>query len=210
MYLPKIPKLLHAFYPDYRWRFDTDEKVVYLTFDDGPTPEITDWVLGQLAEYGAKATFFLIGKNVETYPLIAHRVIDSGHAIGNHTYSHRNGWRTDIRTYLKDFLKGQQAIREYTGLEATLFRPPYGKLTAAQARRIMPTHEVVMMDVMAGDFDPDIDGETALHNALDNISPGAIVVLHDSVKAWERLQYALPRLLEALALDGYRFEALPS
>lgn len=210
MYFAKIPKLLYTFYPNYRWRYEeTDERVVYLTFDDGPTPEITDWVLAQLAQYQAKATFFLIGKNVEAHADIAHRTIDAGHRIGNHTYSHKDGWRTEQRAYLREFLKGQQAIREYTGYSTNLFRPPYGHITKQQAQYVLRSHEIVMMDVMAGDFDLQITGETALRNVTDNVQAGSIIVLHDSVKAWERVSYLLPRLLAFLHAQGYRMEALP-
>lgn len=212
MYLAKIPRVVQTLFPEYLWRMDPDPagaKTVYLTFDDGPTPEITDWVLAQLAVYQAKATFFLIGKNVEAHPQIAHRVIDSGHAIGNHTYTHRNGWRTDIRSYLKDYLRGQQVIREYTGANPVLFRPPYGKISRAQARYVRDQHQVVMMDVLTGDFDLNLTGEAVLQNALQYTEPGSVVVFHDSLKAWDRMSYALPRFLEQLAADGYQFLALP-
>lgn len=210
MYFAKIPKLLYAFYPQYLWRYDSpDEKVVYLTFDDGPTPEITDWVLAQLAEYQAKATFFLIGNNVAAHTAIAHRTIDAGHRIGNHTHTHRDGWRTPLRPYLREFLRAQQTIRYYTGYSTNIFRPPYGHITNAQAYYIMRTHCIVMMDVMAGDFDLKLTGEEALRNVTDNVQPGSIVVLHDSVKAWQRLEYLLPRLLAFLHAEGYRMEILP-
>jgi peptidoglycan/xylan/chitin deacetylase (PgdA/CDA1 family) len=213
MYLAKIPRVVQSLFPEYLWRMEADaatgEKTVYLTFDDGPTPEVTDWVLAQLAAYDAQATFFLIGKNVESHPQIAHRVIDSGHVIGNHTYSHRNGWRTDVRSYLKDYLRGQQAIREYTGVNPVLFRPPYGKITRAQARYVRDQHTIVMMDVLTGDFDLALTGEEVYQNAIQHTEPGSVLVFHDSAKAWERIQYALPLVLQTLSEEGYRFAPLP-
>lgn len=204
----RVPFILRSFYPEYRWRYETQEKVVYLTFDDGPTPRITDWVLEQLERYDARATFFMIGKNVQRYPEIAHRVIDAGHEIGNHTQNHPNGWKSEYRSYLKDVLQGHKTIAEYTGINTHLFRPPYAKITHTQARQLSRYCDIVMMDVISGDFDVHRSKENILHHAIKNTREGSIVVFHDSVKAWDRLSYALPLFLDHFSDMGYTFEAL--
>lgn len=209
MYLKKIPGLLQRYLGGYRWRYETSEPVLYLTFDDGPTPEITEWVMDQLAAYCAKATFFLVGNNVPPNAGIVHELLDSGHRIGNHTQTHRDGYKSSLRAYLRDFLRCQQTIFEYTGYQARLFRPPYGRLTQTKARYIARTHEIVMMDVIAGDFDPTLTGEACFQHVASHARPGSIVLLHDSMKAWPRLSVALPLILSHFAQQGYRFEAIP-
>ena len=209
MYLIKVPKLIRNYYSDYTWRFNTDKKAIYLTFDDGPTPEVTDWVLEQLKKYDAQATFFMIGKNVELYPDIAHRVIDANHTIGNHTQTHKNGWDTSTKAYLKDFLQGQKAIAEYTGYKTRIFRPPYGKITSDQAEAILPKNNIVMMDVLSGDFDTSLNGRNCYHNVIRNSKKGSIILFHDSIKAFERLHYALPRVLEYYHAKGFIFSSIP-
>ncbi|MEM7375224.1 MAG: polysaccharide deacetylase family protein [Bacteroidota bacterium] len=209
MYLKKIPGILQRYYPEYLWKKEGNENILYLTFDDGPTPSITPWVLDQLAEYKAKATFFLIGKNVKDHPEILHRILDEGHAVGNHTQHHMNGWKTPLKTYLKDALLAQQTIAEYSGFQTTLFRPPYGKINTSQARRISQSHQIVMMDVISGDFDTQRNGEECCKTVVKNAKPGSIVLLHDSEKAWSRLESCLPHILESFQAKGYRFEALP-
>ncbi len=208
MFLAKIPQILQTLYPNYLWHHNRTEKVLYLTFDDGPCPEITDWVLDQLASYDAQATFFVLGKNVKAHPKLAHTIIDAGHSLGNHSYAHPNGWKTPLAVYLKDFLKGQQAIREYTGYKTALFRPPYGRITRKQARQIMKSHQVVMMDVMAGDFDRSLAPEKVIQNVMLNAQAGSIVCLHDSEKAFPHLSIALPQILAHFAQEGFAFKAL--
>jgi len=208
MYFKKFPVLLQQVYSNYLWKVDTSAKIVYLTFDDGPTSMITDECLEMLTDARAKATFFVLGKNVQTYPHITHRTIDAGHSIGNHGYAHLNGWKSQHYTYLKDFSKAQQMILEYTGYRTELFRPAYGRVTHKQARNIMRSHQIVMMDVMGGDFDTKISATEVIENVLKNVEPGSIICLHDSLKAWPRLKEALPIILNSLAEDGYRFEAL--
>ena len=200
---------MQRLYPSFTWRMSTEKPHLHLTFDDGPTPEITPWVLDQLAEYRAQATFFLIGKRVEQYPELVHEIIDQGHTIGNHSQHHRNGWRTNTRTYLRDVLKAQQTIAEFTGQTSMLYRPPYGRISHGQARQVLRTHEIVMMDVVSGDFDVDIDGKKCFENVIHAAKPGSIIVFHDSEKAWERLQVALPNVLGHYHRKGYQFKALP-
>ena len=208
MYLTKIPPFIQRLYPRFIWRFPTDGKRIFLTFDDGPSPEITPWVLKQLERYKAKATFFLIGEKVKAHPELVHEIIDCGHSIGNHTFNHLNGRKSDTKQYLKNFLEGQRAIEEYTGYRTNLFRPPYGKITKSQASYIMETHKIVMMDVLSGDFDKRVSGEACYKNVVKNVLPGSIVLFHDSKKAFPRLQYVLPRVLEYLAEEDYRFHAI--
>ncbi len=208
MYITKIPSFLHNLYPDYIWRYKTQSKELYLTFDDGPTPRVTEWVLDQLAQYEAHATFFMVGDNVIKYPEIAHKVIDAGHQVGNHGQTHKNGWKTDTKVYLKDVLLGHKTLMEYTGLQTILFRPPYAKITGSQARAILRTHEVVMMDVISGDFDKSLSGEECYLNVAKHASSGSIVIFHDSLKAWDRLAVSLPLLLKTFHDEGYQFKAV--
>lgn len=208
MYFKKFPAILKHIYPDYLWRVDTTEKHVYLTFDDGPTPEITEAVLDMLEAFDAKATFFQLGKNIQTYPLIAHQTIDAGHSIGNHGHNHLNGWKTHNYLYFSDFLRAQKALAEYTGYKTELFRPAYAKITASQARKIRKSHQIVMMDVMAGDFDQKLSVADVVYHVTAHVTPGSIVCLHDSEQAWPRLSKALPLILEYLTQEGYAFKAL--
>jgi peptidoglycan-N-acetylglucosamine deacetylase len=208
MYLKKTPIIVQRYLSRYRWRFDTPEPVLYLTFDDGPTPQITEWVMDQLAAYRARATFFLVGNNVAANPELVHELIDNGHAIGNHTQTHRDGYKTSLRAYLRDFLRCQQTIFEYTGHQARLFRPPYGRLTQTKARYIARTHEIIMMDVIAGDFDPQLRAEDCIQHITQHARPGSIILLHDSVKAWPRLSQTLPTILKHFSERGFRFEAI--
>ncbi|MFN3874482.1 MAG: polysaccharide deacetylase family protein [Flavobacteriales bacterium] len=185
------------------WRMPAHERSLYLTFDDGPVAETTPWVLDTLAAHGAKATFFVVGANAERHPALLRRIRDAGHAIGNHTFSHLNGWRTPLREYLADVARAQ-AI---TGTR--LFRPPYGRMTWAQARALRASHSLVMWDVLSRDYDPATPPERCLGHVLRHARPGSIIVLHDSAKAEPRLRHALPRALETLGTHGYAFKPLP-
>ena len=209
MYLKHIPAPVRHLYPHYLWRMPAREKTLYLTFDDGPHPEVTPWVLQQLAEARAQATFFLLGQQVRQHPALAHHIIDAGHMLGNHGESHLNGYHTSLKRYLRDVLQGQQTIAEYTGFQPRLFRPPYGRLTRAQGLRLRGRYQIVMMDVIAGDFDPRRSGASCLQTVVRHARPGSIVLLHDSPKAWDRLHHLLPRLLAHFQADGYTFAALP-
>ena len=202
MYLVKTPNVIQSLFPNYTWRIPTEEKVIYLTFDDGPIPEVTPWVLAQLASFDAKATFFSVGDNIRKHPDVFQQVIDEGHSVGNHTYSHLNGWITDNVPYFHD-------VRHCAHLmPSQLFRPPYGRLKSRQAQFLQRHYRIVMWDVLSGDFDPHISKEQCLRNVMKNVSSGSIVVMHDSLKAKEKLEYTLPRALERLSEAGYRFEAL--
>lgn len=206
MYLTHIPGMIQRKMSDYLWRVPTDEKTVFLTFDDGPTPEVTSWVLDQLAEYNALATFFMVGEQVKKHPEIAHQVIDAGHQIGNHTRTHVNGKKTSTYSYLREFADCQQILKEYTGETPVLFRPPYGRITKAQAAPILIRGiDIVMMDIITGDFDVKKNGRQVAEAALTYADKGSVLLFHDSVKAWPRLEKALPVVLQSLANEGYSF-----
>ncbi|MBL7718991.1 MAG: polysaccharide deacetylase family protein [Flavipsychrobacter sp.] len=184
-----------------------DQPTVYLTFDDGPHPTATPFILDQLKQYGAKATFFCIGKNVQEHPELYQRIAAEGHAAGNHTHNHMNGWKTTTRRYIRNILKGALHI------QSKAFRPPYGRITLTQVRtlhRNNPDWKIYMWDVLSGDFDTAIDGAKCAENVLNNIEPGSIVVFHDSDKAWERMSYALPLVLEHCKKMNWAMKALPN
>ncbi|MEL6672106.1 MAG: polysaccharide deacetylase family protein [Bacteroidota bacterium] len=209
MYFTRIPKLVQRMYPDMVWRMQEDKPRIYLTFDDGPCPKITAWVLEQLAAYQAKASFFVIGKNVQQHPGLAHAILDAGHTLGNHMHDHLHGWRTDTKSYLKNFLQAQQIIAEYTGCSTRLFRPPYGRMTQAQRYHIDRSHRILMMDVISGDFDRKRNGKQCFETVKRHSRSGSILLFHDSEKAWPRLKEALPQTLAYFSEKGYEFLALP-
>lgn len=205
-YLIRSPRWLQWLYPNRIWSLPTDDRIVYLTFDDGPHPEITPFVLEQLAAYKAKATFFCIGKNIDLYPSIYRSIIEAGHGVGNHTQHHVNGWKTSAEKYLADVEEAQKRI------ESNWFRPPYGRMTSRQARAIknaFPEMRFAMWDVLTGDFDVSTTGEWCFHNVEQLVKPGSIIVMHDSEKAWDRMRVCLPLTLEFLNKNGFRLEKLP-
>ncbi|WP_128543626.1 polysaccharide deacetylase family protein [Larkinella soli] len=204
MFLFKTNFILRSLYPRFRWRVRTREKVIYLTFDDGPIPEVTEFVLATLKEFGARATFFCIGDNVRKHPEIYEMVCRSGNSIGNHTFNHLNGWKTEDGPYLENFRQCQTQL----GLPTRLFRPPYGRIKRSQAREVLQTHEVVMWDVLTGDFSPNLQPEMILRKTIHYSEPGSILLFHDSLKAWPRMSFALPRVLSHFSERGYRFEGL--
>ena len=175
---------------------------MFLTFDDGPTPGVTEWVLDTLAKFEAKATFFMVGKNAVSNPELVKRILLEGHSIGNHTFTHLNGWRTTLPSYTKSALKCGEAV------PSNLFRPPYGRITRAQTRRLGNRYKIIMWDVLSGDFDMELPKQKVVKNVLNNTEPGSIIVFHDSVKAEPRLKYALPRVLNYLKDEGYHFNPI--
>lgn len=203
MYFVKTPKLVQALMPAYLWNVPTEEKILYLSFDDGPIPEVTPWVLDTLRAYGAKATFFCVGENVQRHPAIFRRLLAEGHSAGNHTFNHLNGWHTDNRVYFNNIRHCARLVR------SNLFRPPYGRLLPAQRAFLERHYHIVMWDVLSGDFDARISAEQCLENVLNHARPGSIVVLHDSLKTDAKLRFMLPRLLDHFTTEGYRFDALP-
>ncbi len=186
------------------WSIPNKEKAVYLTFDDGPTPEITEWVLAELKKHEAKATFFCIGNNIEKHPSIFSKILQEGHAIGNHTFNHLNGWKTDKTAYVQNALQCAKAIEAFS-YRSKLFRPPYGKIKPSQAKALRDKgYQVIMWDVLSADFDQQISPEQCLENVLRNVASGSIIVFHDSVKAYENLKYVLPKTLSFLAQNKYK------
>lgn len=205
----KTPALLKAVYPDCVWKVDTTEKLLYLTFDDGPIPEVTPLVLAELKKWNAKATFFCIGKNIEANPEIFSQVLADGHAIGNHTYEHLNGWKTSDEVYFENIEKCTAVLNLKSEIRnPKLFRPPYGKLKPSQYTTLKTKHRIIMWDVLSYDFDLDIPKEKVLDNVLQNAEAGSLVVFHDSLKAKDKVLFALPKVLEHFSQQGYKFEAL--
>lgn len=207
MYLIKTPWWLRMLYSNKLvWRMkNTGTPTVYLTFDDGPHETATPFVLDQLRYYDAKATFFCIGKNVAAHRGLFDRIREEAHAVGNHTQQHLNGWKTDTETYLADIA----AAHKYIG--SHLFRPPYGRIKKAQAYMLsQSTHawKICMWDVLSADFDVTVTPEKCLENVLRNIEPGSIVVFHDSTKAWDRMSYALPRVLAYCKEKGWACKSI--
>jgi len=199
MYLVKTPCFIQRLFPNFTWQLPTADKILYLTFDDGPIPEVTPWVLDQLEQYDAKGTFFCVGDNVRKHPQVFEQVIAAGHAIGNHTYNHLSGWSTENLLYF-------QNVRECAKLiNSELFRPPYGRLTPRQTQFLQRHYTIIMWDVLSGDFDQKLTNQECLNNVLNNTQPGSIIVFHDSLKAQERLEHVLPRTLEHFSKAGYRF-----
>jgi peptidoglycan-N-acetylglucosamine deacetylase len=201
-YTVKIPWLIRKIWPSYVWGIDTKEKILYLTFDDGPHPEATPFVLQELKKYDAKATFFCIGKNVKQYPDLYQLILAQGHIVGNHTHHHLDGWKTKKDEYLKDVDEAAACINSH------LFRPPYGKIKSSQAKQIMQHSAIIMWSVLSGDFDRSISKEQCAKNVLMNAKQGSIIVFHDSEKAFPLLEYALPKVLEYFSVNGYRFEGI--
>jgi len=220
MHLVKPPLLLKWLYPTLTWNKSRTERIVYLTFDDGPVPNVTEFVLNTLKSFHIKATFFCIGDNIQKYPLIFERIKNEDHSVGNHTFNHLNGWKTDTNTYIQNFLKCQ----EISG--TPLFRPPYGRITQSQIRHLKalvsptsattpatyhphpPSLQIVMWDVLSRDFDTRCSPEQCYQNVIRHTGNGSIIVFHDSLKAFPRLEYALPRAIEYLLHAGYRFGKL--
>ena len=195
----------------YVWRFSLDKKEIYLTFDDGPTTEITDFVLNKLKEYDAKATFFCIGKNITNHTDIFKRVLKEGHSIGNHTQNHLNGWKTKSNSYLDNVLEVEETLKKhhFNSQKQKLFRPPYGKIKGKQAEEVIKKgYKIIMWSVLSGDFDTTISNEKCLQNVLKNTKNGSIIVFHDSVKAAEKVTFVLPKILEEFSKQGYVFKAI--
>jgi peptidoglycan/xylan/chitin deacetylase (PgdA/CDA1 family) len=209
LYLTKTPSLIQRIFSNYTWRFSLDKKEIYLTFDDGPTPEITQFVLKELKKYNAKATFFCIGKNIENHLEIFENILAERHAIGNHTQNHLNGFKTSTADYITNFLECDKTLKllNVETLKPKLFRPPYGKIKKKQAKEIQKLgYKIVMWDVLSADFDTSISKEKCLNNVLKNTKNGSIIVFHDSVKASEKLKYVLPRVLEYYSEKGFIFK----
>lgn len=202
MYLVKTPKFIQNLFPNFTWKIPAKSKEIYLTFDDGPIPEVTPWVVSLLEQYNAKATFFCVGDNVGKHPEVFKEVVEAGHSVGHHTYNHLNGWGTDNIPYFHNVRRGASLVK------SPLFRPPYGRLKPRQAQFLQRHYRIVMWDILSGDFDPKISKEQCLSNVINNVEGGSVIVFHDSLKAKEKLQYVLPKVLEYFSQRGYSFNAL--
>jgi peptidoglycan/xylan/chitin deacetylase (PgdA/CDA1 family) len=202
MYLIKSPFWLQWLYPASIWHKSRAHKCIYLTFDDGPIPDVTPFVLETLKTFGARATFFCIGDNVRKHPEIFERLVQEGHRVGNHTFNHLRGWDTDDHVYLEN-------VQQCTDLVGSdLFRPPYGRAKKTQYSMLKTQYSVIMWDVLSGDFDAGLKPEKCLKNVLKYTQNGSIVVFHDSIKAFPRLEYTLPRALDVWKKAGYEFALL--
>lgn len=196
--------------PGYTWHKEVVGKKLYLTFDDGPIPEVTPWVLEQLKKYGAKATFFCVGDNLVKHPDVTERIRQQGHLLANHTFNHLKGWQTREKRYVQNVAHCQRELEKYidTGKKLPLFRPPYGRITRKQAKQLQAKYEIIMWDVLTNDYDNSLSQEKCLRKSISSTQSGSIIVFHDSLKARENMMYALPRYLEHFTNLGYTFETL--
>ena len=204
MLIVRPPSLLTRALHRMTWDLQGDQREVYLTFDDGPTPVITPWVLDRLDEAGAKATFFCLGRNVDKYPDLYNLILAAGHSVGNHSYSHLKGFRSSIRRYMDDIHLAGNLI------DSKLFRPPYGRIFPGQVNAVLQQYDIIMWNVLSIDYNSSLTGERVLQNVTKNVKPGSIIVFHDSDKASDNLSYALPRTLEFLQESGFTMKAIPS
>lgn len=214
IYWIKTPTIIKRLFNNQIWDIPNSENKIFLTFDDGPTPEITEWILYILKIHNIKASFFCIGKNVEKYPDIFEKVINEGHSIGNHTSNHLNGWKTKSNDYLKnvdlcnDKFKNSQILNLKFQIP-NLFRPPYGKIKPSQSKKLRQlSYKIIMWDILTADFDQTISKEQCLENATKKVTSGSIIVFHDSKKAFKNLEYALPKTIEILKEKGYQFDTI--
>lgn len=206
----KTPKIITSALPNLVWHLPSKDKAIYLTFDDGPTPEITDWTLDTLNTYKAKATFFCIGNNIEKHPEIFKRINTEGHTIGNHTFNHLKGWKTKTQHYVENTLEAQNIIDQHNIKNSYLFRPPHGRIKPKQAKKLHEVgYRIIMWNVLSKDWDKKISKEKCLENVIQNTTSGDIVVFHDSIKASQNMQYALPRVLEYFSKKGFVFKRIP-
>jgi peptidoglycan/xylan/chitin deacetylase (PgdA/CDA1 family) len=208
----RTPFFLPWIYPYARWRMATAEPEIFLTFDDGPVPGPTDFVLEELGKRDVRATFFCIGDNVRKHPDLFRRVVNEGHAVGNHTFHHLNGWRTPTPDYLNDVLECQEEFARQWPVATPpgsppLFRPPYGRIKKAQAKGLAG-YRLVMWDILTFDYNGKIPREKCLRGAIRAVRPGSIVVFHDSYKAERNLTYAFPRFMDHCLEQGYSFKAI--
>lgn len=203
-----VPCLVQQFFPKRIWNGNSEGNRIYLTFDDGPVPGVTEFVLDELAKRNQVATFFVVGDNVSKYSELARKILESGNQIGNHTFHHLNGWKTDLQSYLENVELCQQTLREKLGLEATLFRPPYGLMTQAQAKLIKQTYQITMWSVLSGDYDHKLISDQILEKSKIHSRPGRIVVFHDQQKTMKVLPEFLPNYLDYVLDQGWSTSTL--
>lgn len=204
MLIVRPPSLLTRALHRMTWDLQGDHREVYLTFDDGPTPVVTPWVLEQLDGANAKGTFFCLGRNVDKYPEIYKQILTEGHSVGNHSYSHLKGFRSSLKRYMDDIHLASDMI------DSRLFRPPYGRIFPGQVKAVLEEYDIIMWDVLSIDYNSGLGGDRVLQNVTRNVKPGSIIVFHDSDKAADNLYHALPRTLEFLKEAGYVMNSIPS
>jgi len=197
------PSLLTRALHRMTWDFKGDHNKVFLTFDDGPTPKVTNWVLDKLSQYNAKATFFCLGRNVDAFPDIYCQVLEQGHSVGNHSYSHLKGFGSSVRRYVEDVELARRLI------DSPLFRPPYGRILPGQVKAIMTNYKIIMWDVLSIDYNRKLSCDRVVKNVTRHVRPGSIIVFHDSDKARKNLFAALPEVLDFLAEKEFSMEAIP-
>ncbi len=195
------PKFIRRMFPDLIWQIE-DEQGVYLTFDDGPTPGITEWILEILRRYDAKATFFVLGKNVERYPDLYEKILAEGHSVGNHTYSHQKGLRMSLEGYLEDIDFASYAV------QSNLFRPPYARVTPSQMRAVAQRYKIVMWSIVSRDYNRNLSRERCVKEVIPHIKAGSIILFHDSEKSFANMSYALPKTLEHIEKLGLKCKAI--
>ncbi len=203
MLIVRPPSLLTRALRRMTWDFHGDHRKVYLTFDDGPTPKVTPWVLDNLSKYQAKATFFCLGRNVDAFPELYRQILENGHSVGNHSYSHLKGFGSSLRRYVEDVNLARTLI------DSPLFRPPYGRILPGQVRAVMNNFRIIMWDVLSIDYNRKLSGERVIKNVTQHVRPGSIIVFHDSDKARKNLYAALPEVLEFLSANKYEMVAIP-
>ncbi|MFL5728938.1 MAG: polysaccharide deacetylase family protein [Cytophagaceae bacterium] len=216
MYFNNIEWILSGIYPSLVWSVKNTDKTLFLTFDDGPIPGVTDYVLEELKNFNAKATFFCVGHNIEKHPEVYRKIIQAGHRTGNHTYNHLNGWKTRNEEYFQNIESCRKIMDAENGSSPItndqspirLFRPPYGKIKRRQIPVLADHYKIVMWGVLSGDFDKNLSAEKCLRKTIRYSRSGSIIVFHDSLKAEKNLRYVLPRYLQHFSELGYKFEAL--
>jgi peptidoglycan/xylan/chitin deacetylase (PgdA/CDA1 family) len=205
----KTNPLIKKIFSKLIWDLPNSDKKIYLTFDDGPIPEVTEWVLDVLKQEGIKATFFCIGDNIRKHPTIYNRIHSEGHQTGNHTFHHLKGWKTNTANYIADFKLCETEHLKLTSVKAFLFRPPYGKIKASQSKIIRQSgYKIIMWDVLSYDFDATVSPEKCLENVISNTAQGSIIVFHDSLKAEKNMRYALPKAIHFLKSKGFVFDVI--
>jgi len=204
------PFLLKKFFPSIIRKIQTKEKILFLTFDDGPIPEVTPSVLDLLKRYKAQATFFCIGENVQKYPDVYNRIITEGHSTGNHTFNHLNGWKTKTKDYLENIRQCSVALnlKPQTSNLKPLFRPPYGRITPSQYSILKSQYSIILWDVLSKDWEQNLSADDCFHRVEKKAKPGSIIVFHDSLKAEVRMKPALERTLSYFSKNGYLFKGL--
>ncbi len=204
----KTPDLVSRYFKNYIWDKPNNENKIYLTFDDGPIPEVTTWVLDILEQYQIPATFFCVGENIKKYPEIFKQIIDQNHAVGNHTYNHLKGWKTSTEKYLNNIKATQNIMKDY-GANTPFFRPPYGKMTPTQSKALLELgYQIVMWSVLSKDYNQKLSPKQVFDNIINNTKPGSIIVCHDNIKAFENLKKILPKTIETLLEKRFVFKKL--